>query len=116
MPLLYRPVRRVLPTRYDTSCRMFVGKEVPFSRGSGLRYQELQHPSTTLLVAEASEPVVWTEPDELRYQADSPLPSLGGEFTDGFFALMADGSVRFIKHGISDKILRAYITGKPPPD
>jgi hypothetical protein len=66
--------------------------------------------SNTLMVVEAAEPVVWTKPDELPYDPKLPLPKLGGQFRDGFCALLGDGSVRFVRKGIDEKVLRAIIT------
>src|SRR5262249_38513460 len=64
----------------------------------------------TILVVEAAEPVPWPKPDELRYDANEPLPTLGGVFDDGAYALFADGTVRFIPMGIDERVLRAMIT------
>jgi hypothetical protein len=64
----------------------------------------------TILVVEAGEPVPWPKPDELRYDANKPLPRLGGVFDDGSYALFANGVVRFIPMGIDERVLRAMIT------
>jgi len=53
--------------------------------------------SNLVLVAEAGEPVAWTKPDDFRYSEDGPLPNLTPLFTDSIFALMGDGSVRYIR-------------------
>jgi hypothetical protein len=66
--------------------------------------------SNTLMVVEAGEPVIWTKPDELPYDPDKPLPKVGGHFPGGFNALFGDASVRFIRKGIDEKVLRALIT------
>src|SRR5262249_24986216 len=66
--------------------------------------------SNTLMVVEAGEPVIWTKPDELPYDPDKPLPKLGGHFPAGFNAAFADGSVRLIRKGIDEKLLRALVT------
>jgi prepilin-type processing-associated H-X9-DG protein len=66
--------------------------------------------SNTLMIVEAGEPVVWTKPDDLEYDAKKPLPKLGGHFADGFNAVFADGHARFIRKGIDEKVLRALIT------
>jgi prepilin-type N-terminal cleavage/methylation domain-containing protein len=66
--------------------------------------------SNTILIVEAGEAVPWTRPEELPYAPDRPLPRLGGLFSDGFHALMADGAVRFIPRATDEKTLRALIT------
>lgn len=66
--------------------------------------------SNTFLAAEAADPVIWTKPDELDYNATKPVPKLGGIFEGGFNAAMCDGSVRFVPNTIAEKSLRALIT------
>jgi prepilin-type processing-associated H-X9-DG protein len=64
--------------------------------------------SNTILVAEAYEPVIWTKPEEVAFDPNNP-PKLGGVFSSGFNVGMADGSVRFLRNGISPKTLAAAI-------
>ena len=65
--------------------------------------------SNTLLAAEASEPVIWTKPDDLPF-APGKSPKLGGAvFVDGFNALLCDGSVRYVKSTIDAKTLSNLI-------
>src|SRR5262245_530948 len=66
--------------------------------------------SNTILAAELAEPVIWTKPDELDYDAKKPLPKFGGIFEDGFYVLMCDGSVQFVKLPVPEPTLRAAIT------
>ena len=39
-----------------------------------------------------------------------PLPKLGEPSRDGFYALLADGSVRYVPKNTDERILRAMIT------
>jgi prepilin-type processing-associated H-X9-DG protein len=66
--------------------------------------------SNTIMVAEAGEAVIWTKPDDLAYDAKNPVPKLGGIFETGFNVAMCDGSVRFLKPDIDEKLIRALIT------
>ena len=66
--------------------------------------------SNTILVVEAGQAVPWTKPDELVYDPNSPLPPLGGRFSSGFQAALADGSIKFIPTSMSEQTLRAAIT------
>lgn len=75
--------------------------------------------SNTLAVVESSEAVEWTKPDDMTYlgegaaDADAalpPVPKLGGVYPGGFYAAMADGTVRFFPNTLSEKDLRALIT------
>ncbi len=66
--------------------------------------------SKTILVVESKRSVPWTKPDDIPYDAEKPLPKLGGFFDEGFNATFADGSVRFISKHIEEKVLRAFFT------
>ena len=69
----------------------------------------------TLAVAEATEPVEWTKPDELAFPSarggpTPPVPKLGGPFPGGFHGLTCDGAAHFFPATLSEKTLRAMIT------
>jgi hypothetical protein len=105
-----------------TYFRAFVGKDAAFAppepqkdlqsaaAGRKLLRDFPDKPANTLLLAEAAEAVPWTRPEELVYDAQKPLPKLGGPSKDGFFAVFADGSVRLLPKDLSEKTLRALIT------
>ncbi len=63
----------------------------------------------TLLIVEAEREVLWTQPDELRYQPHH-LPALGAQFPDLFLAAFADGSVRLLPRRLDHQVLSALIT------
>ncbi|HEU5116225.1 MAG TPA: DUF1559 domain-containing protein, partial [Isosphaeraceae bacterium] len=70
-------------------------------------------PSNTLLVAESKPGVPWTQPADLLFKPDSPqnpLPGAGSPHTQGFNALFADGSVRFLRSVLNPVTFRALIT------
>lgn len=68
--------------------------------------------SNTMMIVEAAEAVAWTNPGDLVYDPQKPLPKLGGLFTAGFHCCMGDGSTRFFKKDLyqDEPILRALIT------
>ena len=66
--------------------------------------------SNTFLVVEAAEPVIWTKPVDLPFDANEKLPKLGRRQPNGFNVLFGDGSVRFIKSTTPEATLKAYIT------
>jgi hypothetical protein len=66
--------------------------------------------ANTICLVEAGEAVPWTKPEELEYDANGPLPKLGGLFEDGFHVLFCDGTVKFLPRTIGEKTLRALIT------
>ncbi len=109
----------------STFCQVFVGKGTAFEGTQGLSYPEdfPDGTSNTALLAEAGDAVLWTKPVDLAYEADKPLPPLGGVFTGqgrfslfrsdrikGFHVLLADGSARFAWPGLSEASLRDVIT------
>src|SRR5262249_35686343 len=106
-------------TRYQG----FVGPGTAFER-KGLTWADFPDGrSKTLLIVEAAEPVPWSKPADMAYDPVGPLPALGGAWTKpvhflrrevrrdpGFVACFADGSVRFIRQSVDEKVLRALIT------
>ena len=96
-----------------TFYRVFVGGGAAFDRGKPTQRTEQEFPDgldKTILIVEAGEAVPWTKPEELDYDPGKPLPKLGGQFPDGFYALFADGKVRFIPRDTDERAIRAMIT------
>ncbi len=66
--------------------------------------------SNTFMVVEASEPVIWTKPVDLPFDANEKLPKLGRRQPNGFNVVFCDASTRFIKSTTPEATLKAYIT------
>jgi hypothetical protein len=64
----------------------------------------------TILAVEAGDPVPWTKPDDIVYDAKKPVPRLGGLFKEAFHVAMADGAVRKVGRKVKEATLRALIT------
>jgi hypothetical protein len=95
-----------------TYYQVLVGPGTAFERPD-LRLRLASFPrgaAQTILVVEAAEPVPWTKPQDLPYAPNGPLPRLGGLVGNGFHAMFADASVRWIDAGQEEKALRALIT------
>ena len=97
-----------------THYRVFTGPGTVFeslpNRDHGVRDTEvLDGTAATLLIVQAAEPVVWTKPDDLPFDAKKPLPKLGA-FDLGIPVAMCDGSVHMLSPDAPDKTLRALIT------
>jgi len=52
--------------------------------------------SNTILVVESKLDVPWTQPTDLPFDPNQPLPKMGGIHADGFYAALCDGSTTFI--------------------
>jgi len=120
MPKLYAPVRGPAKEPHSTYYQVFTGDLAPFrlkpdgsaplgARGPRFPASFLDGTSNTFLVVEAAEAVPWTKPEDLTYDARKPVPKLGSEFSGGFLAAFADGSVRFIRKDIEEQTLRNLI-------
>jgi prepilin-type processing-associated H-X9-DG protein len=68
--------------------------------------------SNTIMAVEARREIPWTKPEDIPFDPRG-APNVGevGGFTEeGFNALFADGSVRYIKRSINPIVLKALIT------
>jgi RNA polymerase sigma factor (sigma-70 family) len=111
MPEIYRApgMEKEHPT--ETFYQVFTGPGTPFEGQRGLAIKQFKDgTSNTILAVEARTPVPWTKPADIAYDAEKPLPKLGGVFKDGFCALVGDGAARFVPRDISDADLRPWIT------
>jgi hypothetical protein len=95
----------------DTVYQGLVGKGTIFEGKKGIGIRDiLDGTSNTIMFVEAAKAVPWSAPEDLAYDADKPLPKIGGLFEGGFNAALCDGSVHFISKTVSEKTLRAAIT------
>lgn len=70
--------------------------------------------SNTIALVEATEPVIWTKPDDVMFP-DKELPKdfrkkFGGQFHGGFIVAMWDGSVLFVSDKVSTATLSAALS------
>lgn len=90
---------------------VLTGKDTAFGVEGGTGFTNITDgTSNTIMVVEARRDIPWTKPEDIPYDATKPVPELGGLFPGGFDGLFADGSVRFFKSSINEKILRALFT------
>jgi hypothetical protein len=116
MPKVYQPPLRPAGWQPNTTFyQVFTGEGTLFPPRGGKKLADLggAGAAKTLLILEAGEAVPWTKPADLPYDADRPLPGLGGIFHNGFQAVMADGSTgRFLPKNTPPADLRTMIV--PP--
>lgn len=95
-----------------TLCHVFVGKGTPFEEDKvNLLESWSKRGKQAILIVEAGEAVPWTQPRELIYDADVPLPNLDGPFKDMFRAALVSGGVTyFTPREASEKEFRCLIS------
>jgi hypothetical protein len=115
MPALYAAPGTSVGETGMTCYQVFVGPGAAFGPvrpGSpAVGISQINDGTTnTLMVVEATNPVVWTKPEDLPFDPQGKLPGVGGLFADGFNAVFYDCSVRFLRKNIDDASFRAMIT------
>jgi hypothetical protein len=112
MPRVYAPVRHGGTAPYATNYQGLVGPGAMFQGREGTNIRDfIDAARPTLMIVEAAHPVPWTKPEDTPYDAGTPLPKLGGPFDDGFYAALADGSVRFAGRKVAPETIRALVSG-----
>jgi hypothetical protein len=91
-----------------THYQVLVGPGTAFERPD-LRLRFPRGEEQTILIVEAAVPVPWTKPEDLSYTPDGPLPKVGGLVGNGFHAVFADGSVRWIEAEQQESALRTLV-------
>jgi hypothetical protein len=109
-PIYQNPNAGAEETR--TQYLVFQGDETVFPPDRSLGLADiLDGSSNTLLMVEADEDqaVIWTRPDDLRYDPENPRAGLGNARLGGFLAAFCDGSVQFLGDDIDLDILRQLV-------
>ena len=109
MPKVYFHPKANKPGDDKTHYRLFYGKGATFEFNKSTQLTNITDgTSNTLMVVEAEEPVVWTNPNDLAFDPTKALPkmlSIDGKFS----AAYCDGSVRTFKMPIDQEILKLLI-------
>src|SRR5262245_15901791 len=102
LPKVYAPPISGKPAKpYTTYYQVFTGPDTVFNpkatfqRGGltfGARIATITDgTSNTILAVEGAQPVPWSKPEDLPYDANKALPKVGGLFKEGFHILFCDG-------------------------
>ena len=112
MPKLYAPVLGKTKEPNSTYYQVFVGKHAAFETGVKQRIPASfpDGTSNTFFGAEAGDAVPWTTPADLEYDAEKPLPKLGGLYPKSFLVFKVDGAVMEVKKDFDEKNMRLAIT------
>jgi prepilin-type processing-associated H-X9-DG protein len=86
-----------------------IGTLFEWARGVEIR-EIIDGTSNTVMIVETNRLIPWTQPDDLTFDRDAPLPQLGSRHPGGYHVLFADGLTRFLKDSISPEILRSLLT------
>jgi hypothetical protein len=101
------------PTPGTTVYRALVGPGAAFEGRQGVPLKDFTDGiGHTAVVVAAGPPTPWTKPDDWPYDPAKPVPRPAGLFSDGFFALFADGAVHLLPADLDEKSWRALITRK----
>ena len=111
MPKIFAPVR-VKAKAGETFYQVFYGEGALFGPKKQPKFPASipDGTSNTALVVEAGEPVIWTKPVDLPFDAKKPLPKLGGLFDGEFHVGLCDGSVILVKKDFDADELKSVIT------
>jgi hypothetical protein len=113
MPRLFGyPHDEATYNNYTTRYRVFVGPGAAFEGKSGIPLADFTDGTEqTILVVRTVDAVPWTEPDELIYDPNGPLPGL--YYHQGTTqAVFVNGHVHVFDEMVSKPTLRALITRK----
>jgi hypothetical protein len=123
MPAVFRsPSSRLNPMEGLTVYREVTGEHTMFPEKDGIEFKHITDgTSNTIMLVEVDDQhgVVWTKPEGLPFNAETPAQGLGKQQDGGFLALFGDGSVRFIVLPKDAETLRRLLIiddGKPVPE
>jgi hypothetical protein len=113
MPALFQSLISKLGGQGRTNYLTVRGDKTVFPGAKSVRVGDIPDgPTDTIVVVEVPDEtaVVWTKPDDLKYDEDDPLRGLVAPKSSSFRAIFADGTVRFIASSVDPKSLRALFT------
>ncbi len=113
MPAVYRPVNPKLAGEHRTTLLAPLGEATMFPPRGGLRIADvLDGTDTTIMLVDAADDqaVVWTCPDDLKYDPKEPSHGLAKRYDGEIMVGMVDGMVHFLPKTIENATLAALFT------
>ncbi len=101
-----------------THLRLFVGNADPldtpkpaFDWTRRVDFREFSDgTSSTILMLETKESVIWTQPDAIEFKTDQAAYELASPHTVGAFVIFVDGSIRLLRKETDPNAFRSFIT------
>jgi hypothetical protein len=90
-----------------------IGPDTMFMGRTGFRIADVTDgTANTIFLVDAADDraVVWTRPEDLKYDPKEPFQGLSRRYEGGFLAAFVDGSVHFLPATIDKKTLQALFT------
>ncbi len=86
------------PKSLNSGYYALVGPGTMFDGTEGIQIQNVTDgTSNTLMIVEAKRNIPWTKPEDIPFDAEKPLPELGGFVEGGFNCAFADGSTHSLE-------------------
>ena len=109
MPKLYAPIR-AQAKEGETFYQMFSGPGTLLEPKKKVKILGITDgTSNTGLVFEAGDPVIWTKPADMPFDAKKQLPKLGAHFDGACHVVLCDGSVIRMKKNPDEAELKKLI-------
>ena len=95
---------------YSTSYAAVIGPDTLFWGNDDKTFSDVKDgTSNTIMFVEAKTDIPWTKPDDLEYDPEEGTPKTGGFSKEGFNAVFADGSVRFISKDVDEETMHRML-------
>jgi type II secretory pathway pseudopilin PulG len=111
MPPIYASPR--YPSETETLYVLPTGKGLVFDGSNGRTLASISDGTSNTILAVEANPgaaVIWTKPEDLKFDADNPWKGLADDRAASVSVLMADGSVQAIPRSLDGAKLRGLLT------
>lgn len=94
------------PKSTNSGFYVLAGPGTIFDGAEGMPIRKITDGTTnTLIIVESKQNIPWTRPEDIPFDPDKPLPTIGGFVKDHFDAAAADGSARrFDANKVKDQL------------